>query len=265
MNNILQKFMCAFLIISAIKCSAKGGTFDTTLLAGNNLNTAGTIIKEANVIYPSAIQQHKEASLAYTQKYSNTKREFITKMHQKGKNYFPKVISVFKKYNLPQELKVLLALESGFNANAVSSAGAVGYWQMMADAATDYGLKIITAADLINNTNKKDDRTNFNKSTVAAARFFRDGAKLYNNDILLMVAAYNCGNGNIRKALKKSGKANADFWDIKKYLPAETRNYVMNFIALSVVFENYDNFKKNELIFNTEYIKIPSVEKATIL
>ena len=256
MNNILQKLLCAFFIISAIKCTAKAGPMDTTLLANNNINSSTvTIIKAPNVIYPFSIQAHRDKTLSYTQKYGNTKREYITRMYQKGKKYFPKVVSVFKKYDLPQELKVLVALESGFDANAVSSAGAVGYWQMMGEAATDYGLKFSA---------NNDDRKNFSKSTQAAAKYFRDGAKLYNNDILLMVASYNCGNGNVRKALRKSGKTNADFWDIKKHLPAETRNYVMNFIALSVIFENYEKFSKKQLVFTAESIEVPNIDISKI-
>jgi len=66
----------------------------------------------------------------------------------------------------------------------------------------------------------------------------------------LMVASYNAGLGNVKKAMKKYGKPDADFWDIKKYLPAETRNFVMNFITLNVIFENYEKFVKKQLVFS---------------
>ena len=259
MNNILLKILCAFFIVSAIKCKVKAGTMDTIRLA-NNITTVpatATIIKIANIVYPVLLEDHKEESLGYIQKFSNTKRDYLIRMYQKGKNYFPKVISILKKYNLPQELKVLLALESGFNANAVSGAGAVGYWQMMDEAARDYGLKITTGKDTIGKMKSKDDRKNFSKSTMAAAKYFRDRSKIYNNDILLMVASYNCGNGNVSKAIKRSGKAGANFWDIKKFLPAETRNYVMNFISLSVIFANYEKFSSKNLIFTNEVIEVP--------
>ena len=60
--------------------------------------------------------------------------------------------------------------------------------------------------------------------------------------------------------MKKTRKSNPDFWDIKKYLPSETKNYVMNFIALNVIFENYDKFVKNQLVFNSETIEVPVTE-----
>ena len=118
---------------------------------------------------------------------------------------------------------MLPALESNFHADAVSRAGAVGYWQFMSELGRDYGLHI---------NSKVDDRKNFTKSTIAAAKFFRDQLDLFNGDILLSVASFNCGTGGVRVAMKKSGIDNPDFWDIKKYLPLETRIFVMKFIAL---------------------------------
>ena len=81
-------------------------------------------------------------------------------------------------------------------------------------------------------------------------KFFRDQLDYFNDDLLLSVAAYNCGQGRIRSSVKKSGKADATYWDIKKYLPAETRKFVMNFIALNVIFSNYEKFLNKELNFN---------------
>ena len=97
---------------------------------------------------------------------------------------------------------------------------------------------------------ENDERKNFVKSTVAAAKFFRDQLDFFNNDILLTVAAFNCGQGGVLSAVKKSKKANADFWDIKKYLPTETRIFVMKFIALNVISHNYDKFINGDLNFN---------------
>ncbi len=279
MNTILSKLLCNFILVLIILGSnnANAGITDTTKLLADNIklvpaSVTKTIVKEANISYPANLKNNIGEAMDYVEKFSNKKRDYLIHTYQKGKKYFPKVTAVLKHYNLPQELKVLLALESGFNANAVSSAGAVGYWQMMDEVAREYGLHIIEAKDTAAiRLKKKDDRTNFSKSTLAAARYFSDRRKNFNNDILLMVASYNCGSGNVRSAMKKSGKNNPDFWDIKKYLAAETRNYVMNFIALNVVFENYDNFFKNKLIFTSEFTEVPvSVEnpvniKAAIL
>ena len=197
-------------------------------------------------------------------------------MYKKGKTIFPKVTKTFKKYNVPQEFKVLIALESAFNGNAVSGAGAVGYWQIMDEVAKEYGLKYIpqptaeekklalkqkalkvpdTAKAVAKKPTIKDERKNFARSTQTAARYLRDRCKNLNNNWLLVVASYNCGIGNVWDAMRKTGKTNPSFWDVKPYLPAETRNYVMNFIALNVVYHNYEKFAGNNLNFNSVKIK----------
>ena len=71
-----------------------------------------------------------------------------------------------------------------------------------------------------------------------------------------MVASYNCGVGNVWEAMKKTGKTDPDFWEIKNFLPAETQSYVMNFITLNVIFHNYDKFANNILLFSPTTIKI---------
>jgi membrane-bound lytic murein transglycosylase D len=205
--------------------------------------------------YPANLQDNMEQSLDYIKKYSSKRRHDLIKTYKKGKKYFPQITEVLKRYKLPQELKVLIALESGFNANAVSKQGAVGYWQITDKVAKQYGLQIVRAKDpAAIRLNRKDDRKNLSKSTVCAAKYLRDRRSNFNNDLLLMVASYNAGIGTVWNAMKKYGKPDADFWDIKKYLPAETRNFVMNFITLNVIFENYENFAKNQLVFAPELV-----------
>lgn len=255
------------MIVSGSFSSKAECNVDTIILLAENKieipsnSFARTIIKEANSFYPQSLLNHMDESLEYVQKFSDKQRNYLLRIHQKGKSYFPKVAAVLKRYHLPQELKVLIALESGFNSNAVSSAGAVGYWQFMDAAAKEYGLNIIDAKDTSAvRLKKKDDRKNFTRSTYAAAKYLQDRRKNLDNDLLLMVASYNCGIGNVWQAMKKSGKTNPDFWEIKKYLPAETRSYVMNFIALNVVFNNYEAFVKNKMIFTTQFLDVPILE-----
>ena len=106
----------------------------------------------------------------------------------------------------------------------------------------------------------KDDRKNFNKSTYAAARYLKDRSRNLNNDLLLMVASYNCGIGNVWEAMKKCGKTDPDFWDVKSYLPGETQYYVMNFITLNVIFNNYEKFTNNNLMFTPTKVKVDDFE-----
>ncbi len=167
-----------------------------------------------------------------------------------------------------------MILESAFNGNAVSKAGAVGYWQFMTEVAKEYGLKCRkhmtvaerkkfvrlhgkkAAAMFKSMAKQKDERKNFGKSTAAAAHYFKDRCKELDNNWLLVVASYNCGSGNMLKAMQKTGKKDPDFWDVKKFLPGETQAYVMNFIALSVIYHNYENFVKNDMVFFPEKILI---------
>ncbi len=247
------------------------------LAAAITKDNAAMITLESNVVFPDILTGNEQEALPYIEKFSENRRAYLIRTYNRSKKYFPKAAAILKKHNLPQELKVLLALESAFNANAVSSAGAVGYWQIMDEVAKEYGLKYAPQikADKIKKVAKttpiaktavkksavvKDDRKNFNKSTYAAARYLKDRSRNLGNNLLLMVASYNCGIGNVWEAMKKTGKTNPDFWDIKDYLPSETQSYVMNFITLNVIFHNYDKFTNNILLFTPTKVKIENIE-----
>jgi len=252
------------------------------LAAAKKKDKSTAITLERNVVFPDILSGNELESLSYIEKFSVNRRAYIIRTYNRSKKYFPKTIAILKKYDLPQELKILLALESAFNANAVSKAGAVGYWQIMDEVAKEYGLRYVakqnTSLKIIKKEKKndkkaialkkaaqkpaqfRDDRKNFNKSTYAAARYLRDRSKNLDNNLLLMVASYNCGVGNVWEAMRKTGKREPDFWDIKAYLPAETRSYVMNFITLNVIFHNYDNFTNNKLQFTPVRVKVENTE-----
>jgi hypothetical protein len=220
------------------------------------------------VTFPELLKGNEEATIDYIRQFSTRRKDYLVRMYTKGKKLLTKAASIFKKYQLPEELRVLVALESAYNAEAVSSAGAVGYWQFMDEVAREYGLKYVphlspAAKEKMLKQNRKkaeemlkaiakqkDDRKNFDKATVAAARYLRDRKVNLNENWLLVVASYNWGVGNVWNAMERCGKKNPSFWDIKKYMPAETQAYVMNFITLNVIFHNYDNFVKGRLVFS---------------
>lgn len=193
------------------------------------------------VLYPQILEEHRDESKEYIRKYIHRERSYIKLMFHRGKNYMPIARKIFDQYDVPYEFQVLPALESNFNAQAVSPVGAVGYWQFMSELAHEYGLKT---------GGNNDERKNFRKSTVAAAKFFRNQLNAFNDDILLVVASFNCGPGRVNYALKKSGNKNADFWEVKEYLPAETRRFVMKFLALNVISMNYDKFLHSDIDFD---------------
>jgi membrane-bound lytic murein transglycosylase D len=240
--------------------------------------TVNFVTKEANIVYPTVLKGNEEQSLEYVEKFSKNRRDYLIRTYKKSKKYFPKVAAILRKHGLTKEYQVLLPLESGFNGNAVSGAGAVGYWQIMDFVAQEYGLtyerqlsaeekkkledeKLVAATKGTMVVAEKkavvqDDRKNFVKSTNTAARYLRDRTRNLGNDILLIVASYNCGIGNVYKAKQKTGLSNPTFWDAKKFLPSETQAYVMNFITLNVLFNNYQKFENNSLTFKSEKIKV---------
>ncbi|HSN08230.1 MAG TPA: lytic transglycosylase domain-containing protein [Hanamia sp.] len=250
MKNIRSKSLLTLIIILFIigfTTSAKniigytGGNFsDSTNDSASSVGS--TLVKNpARVIYPLALREHREESKDYVKQFARKQRDYIIYMFGRGKNYFPKAAKILAKYDVPEEFQVLPALESNFHADAVSHAGAVGYWQFMSELGRDYGLHI---------NSKVDERKNFTKSTIAAAKFFRDQMNIFDGDILLSVAAYNCGTGGVKVAMKKSQVSDPDFWDIKQYLPLETRLFVMKFIALNVISANYHKFINHKLNFS---------------
>lgn len=126
--------------------------------------------------------------------------------------YYPWMKAIFDKYGLPEELVYITIIESALNPTAVSPAGATGIWQFMYGTGKLYGLEV---------TSYVDDRRDPYKATEAAARHFRD---LYNifGDWGLAISAYNCGAGNVRKAIQRSG-GKTDFWGVCNYLPAKPK------------------------------------------
>lgn len=142
--------------------------------------------------------------------------------------YFPIFEEVLDKYRLPLELKYIPIIESALNPEARSRAGAVGLWQFMYSTGKMYGLEVNSYVD---------ERMDPIKSTHAAAIFLRDLYNLY-GDWALVLAAYNCGPGNVNKAIHRSGKN--DFWEIYAHLPRETRGYVPAYIAAVYLMEYYD-------------------------
>jgi len=264
------------LMLSSAKADSYPDTSKKQLPSAAKGN-AGFKTLEPNVVFPEVLTGNEKQTLAYIEKFSDNRRTYLIRMYNRSKKFFPKATAVLKKHNLPNELKVLLALESAFNGNAVSKAGAVGYWQIMDEVAKEYGLKYVAQqkkedkkksekktpvakARVKKAAPPKDERKNFNKSTYAAARYLKDRSRNLDNNLLLMVASYNCGIGNVWEAMKKSGKTDPGFWDIKASLPAETQSYVMNFITLNVIFHNYEKFTDNTLLFTPTKVKTENAE-----
>jgi len=162
---------------------------------------------------------------SFVQDYWESEGDRLNKMKDWAKPFFDRIDKIFSGKNLPVELKYLAVIESDLKASATSRVGAAGPWQFMAETARDLGLKV---------SRKVDERRDFNKSTIAAAKYLKDLYGIY-NDWLLVIAAYNCGNGTVNSAIRKSGSSN--FWDLQYYLPTESINHVKKFIATHYIME----------------------------
>lgn len=165
--------------------------------------------------------------------------------------YYPLFEEVLDRYNMPLELKHLAIVESALKPSAKSHAGAKGLWQFMYRTGKMYNLNV---------TSYVDDRMDPYKSTVAACEYMSDLYKLY-QDWNLVLAAYNCGPGNVNKAIRRSG-GQKDYWKIRPYLPRETRGYVPAFIAVNYMMnyaEDYGIYPKinkfTNLVVDTVHIK----------
>ncbi|MDE6396185.1 MAG: transglycosylase SLT domain-containing protein, partial [Muribaculaceae bacterium] len=161
--------------------------------------------------------------------YVERKKGLVETMLGMSLYYMPIFENALGKYDLPFELKYLPVIESALNPNAVSRAGAAGLWQFMPGTAIDEGLEVNSLVD---------ERRDPYRSSDAAAKYLK---KLYNTfgNWSLAIAAYNCGPGNVTKAIKRAGGGSKDFWEIYPFLPAETRDYIPAYIAACYAMENF--------------------------
>lgn len=182
--------------------------------------------------------------------YSSQKKRF-GEMLGLSKYYFPIYEKIFRERGIPEEIKYLSVIESSLNANAVSRAGATGTWQFMYEVGKIYGLAI---------NDSLDERKDPVLAANAAASYLLESYNMY-GDWLLAIASYNCGKNRIKWAIEDSG-GKKDYWSIRKYLPAETQNYIPAYIATVYLMNNYqkhDIIPESGYLPETETIPVKSV------
>lgn len=161
--------------------------------------------------------------------YAERKKGLVEAMLGMSLYYMPIFEEALDRYGLPLELKYLPVIESALNPTAKSRAGAMGLWQFMKSTATGLGLEVNSVVD---------ERCDPYGASDAAARYLKQLYNIY-NDWTLVLAAYNCGPGNVNKAMRRAGGGKKDFWEIYRFLPAETRDYIPAFIAANYVMNYY--------------------------
>lgn len=198
-------------------------------------------MRGANVLFPDSVYISRLHSMPtvmelsfnsvvknYIEMYASRRREQVSYMLALGDYYFPLFEQALDREGLPLELKYLPVIESALNPVAVSRAGATGLWQFMLRTGKGYGLEVNSLVD---------ERRDPYKATEAAVRYLKDLYAIY-HDWNLVIAAYNCGPGNVNKAIARSG-GKRDYWQIYYRLPRETRGYVPAFIAANYIMNHY--------------------------
>ncbi len=171
---------------------------------------------------------HNNVVQQFIDRYCSRLRGTISYVLGASNFYMPIFEEALEAYQVPLELKYLPVIESALNARAVSRVGATGLWQFMLATGKQYDLKVNSLVD---------ERRDPIKASYAAARYLKDLYKIF-GDWNLVIAAYNCGPGNVNKAIQRSG-GSKDYWQIYPYLPRETRGYVPAFIAANYMMTYY--------------------------
>lgn len=173
---------------------------------------------------------YNEVVQSFIDRYSGRLRHSVSYMLGACNFYMPIFEEALEAYGLPLELKYLPIIESALNPKAVSRVGATGLWQFMLTTGKQYGLEVNTLVD---------ERRDPIKASYAAAHYLSDLYKIF-GDWSLVIASYNCGPGNINKAIHRAG-GKKDYWEIYPYLLPETRGYVPAFIAANYIMTYYSD------------------------
>jgi membrane-bound lytic murein transglycosylase D len=210
---------------------------------------------EHQVKFDVPIHMNKQVR-AYLVYFSTERKAVITRYLSRSTRYLPMIKEVFQEAGLPEDLAYLAMIESGFNNRAYSPAAACGMWQFIKGTGLRYGLAIDSYVD---------ERRDPEKATRAAAKYLLDLYKQFGS-WYLAAASYNCGEGRVQRELNQSNHKN--FWELSANmcLPTETKNYVPQMIAATIIAKNPEKFgfKNVPYLPPVKYDKVPVTETTSL-
>lgn len=188
-----------------------------------------------------------ERIFSFIQYFTVRNRDYTKMVLARKDRFFPLFETTLAKHEMPVEIEFLAIVESGLDPKIKSRVGAMGLWQFMPATGKMYGMNVNPDVD---------DRMDPELSTEAAAKYLKSLYRMF-GDWEVALSAYNCGPGNVRKAIRRSG-GKTTFWGIYDYLPKETRSYVPQFQAFLYVLNHLEehNFNLEEPTYPVEYEKV---------
>jgi len=229
LKNYLIFILCLLVLNTELKAQVE--TFEDSTFLENDLmavesipdsTVPGALIEERlNKIQNIIPLTYHKITNQFVDFFTYRKPYFTKKMLEKKDIYFPIYERLLKQYGLPEELKYLSLIESGLDPKAISYAGAGGLWQFMPRTGKEFGL---------NQNDYIDERFNPEKATEASCKYMKQLYRIF-GDWEMVLAAYNTGPGNVKRAMRRSGSNT--FWGIFNFLPKQTRHYVPQYVAIT--------------------------------
>jgi membrane-bound lytic murein transglycosylase D len=209
--------------------------------------TYGQIEERINSMKNGMPFELNDRIFSFIQYYTVRNRDYIKMVLARKDKYFPLFEQTLSKHEIPTEIQFLSIVESGLDPKIKSRVGAMGLWQFMPATGKMYNMHV---------NQDIDDRMDPDMSTEAAAKYLKSLYRMF-GDWEVAMAAYNCGPGNVRKAIRRSG-GKKTFWEIYNHLPKETRSYVPQFQAMLYVLNHLDehNLNLEEPTYPIEYEKV---------